>query len=111
LSDFRAVPRYALSFPITVHFPGLDSFSTRHTGSTLDISTRGLSFLLGFAPEPGTEFDFSVQLSFDLAVHCQAFIHGVARVSRVIQAGEDRFRVSASIERYYISRNSSNGDG
>ena len=103
MEERRSAARYALSLPITVYLPGLNSVS-RHAGSTLDISTSGLCFLLEFAPSPGSELDFTVTLSRDLAASADAFIHGSARVCRVVDCGDNRFRIAAFIESYEISR-------
>jgi hypothetical protein len=102
MSESRAVPRYALSLPITVHLLRSRSVANRSVGTTVDISTNGLCFLLEFAPVQGVLLNFSILLAFRGVGAAQTLIRGVARVSRVVKCGDKCFRVAASIERCRI---------
>ena len=107
MPDRRAACRYELSLPITVRVPIWNSVSAG-LGTTLDISTGGVCFVLEFASRPGTVLKFSVKMPRTLTGPIDVFIHGVAKVMRVIALGEHRFQIAAIIERYDISRSPAN---
>jgi hypothetical protein len=103
MNDRRAARRYSLVLPITILAPSLDTAS-QHAGKTLDISSRGMSFLLDYAPTPGVALDFTVMLPAKLTGMADVFVCGTSRVSRVLEGDGQRYRVATFIERYEISR-------
>jgi len=63
VSDRRRVARYVVRVPIEVVEVG--------TGSTLDISAAGISFLIDRMLEPGREIRFELALhESDVRLHC-----------------------------------------
>ena len=103
MPDRRAVPRYALSMPISVRVHGLDPVSS-HVGRILDVSTRGVQVTLERAISVGTPLDFTITLQPEHGHPADAFIHGSGRVARVARCGENQFRVSIAVNRFQISR-------
>ena len=105
--DRRAACRYELSLPITVRVPSWNSVFMG-SGTTLDMSTGGVCFTFESASRPGTILNFTVKMPRAVTGPIDLFIHGVAKVMRVVAGDEHSFQIAAAIERYEISRSAAN---
>jgi hypothetical protein len=107
MPDRRAACRYELSLPITVRVPSWNLVSLGY-GTTLDMSTGGVCFTLESASRPGTVLSFTVKMPRAVTGPIDVFIHGVAKVMRVVAQDAHRFQIAAAIEHYEISRSPAN---
>lgn len=78
------------------------------SGTTVDMSTGGVCFTFESASRPGTILNFTVKMPRAVTGSIDIFIHGVAKVMRVVAQDDHRFQIAAAIERYEISRSAAN---
>ncbi len=106
MDERRTARRYDLTLPVIVQVPTEHSL-VRQEGSTRDISTRGLYFVVDQNLEPGAELDISVTLPEAITHGSEVCVKALGRVVRVECRIEDqtpRMGVAAMIERYDIIR-------
>jgi hypothetical protein len=106
MAERRAVRRYELAFPITVRVPGFGSASSV-VGTTIDISPKGVYFILKRAIDAGTAIDVTITPPQLLGAAC---IRGGGRVLRIDRCHENSFRIAASLESCEISRDNTVDD-
>jgi len=108
MTERRVARRYDLTLPISIRF-GVERISARQEGTTRDISTRGLFFVINRDVEAGSDLDLTLTLPAEIVNGTDVLVRAqgkVVRVERRIEDGEPRMGVAAVIERYDIIRNS-----
>ncbi len=106
MDERRTARRYDLTLPVIVRVPTEHSL-VRQDGSTRDISTRGLYFVVDQNLEPGAELDISLTLPAQITHGSEVCVKALGRVVRVERRIEDqtpRMGVAALIQRYDIIR-------
>ena len=106
MTERRSTRRYDLSLPIMIHMPA-ERIIDSQCGKTLDISTRGLYFVLDHHLESGSQLDITLTLPAELTRGSDVFVRALGKVIRVerrIEDGHSRMGVAAVIERYDIIR-------
>ena len=101
--DRRTSRRYELSFPILVRVPALGS-GPGYVGRTLNISTRGVHFILEVALDRGTPIDFTITLFPQVSDGTHVLVRGEGTVLWIDNSHSHACRIAAAIERYEISR-------
>jgi hypothetical protein len=79
----------------------------RQEGTTRDISTRGLFFVIDRDMEAGSDLDITLTLPAEIINGTDVFVRAqgkVVRVERRVEEGEPRVGIAAVIERYDIIR-------
>ncbi|PYT45244.1 MAG: hypothetical protein DMG47_08845 [Acidobacteria bacterium] len=105
MTERRSTRRYDLSLPIIIRMPERKTDS--QCGKTLDISTRGLYFVLDDNLESGSQLDITLTLPAEITRGSDVFVRALGKVIRVerrIEDGHSRMGVAAVIERYDIMR-------
>jgi len=106
MEERRTARRYDLTLPISIRFAA-EKLVGRHEGTTRDISTRGLYFVIGQDLDAGSELDITLTLPAEITRGTDVFVRAqgkVVRVERRVEDGEPRMGVAAVIERYDIIR-------
>jgi PilZ domain-containing protein len=106
VNERRTTRRYDLTLPVIVRVPTEHSL-VKQEGSTRDISTRGLYFVVDQTVEPGSELDITLTLPQEVTHGSEVCVKALGRVIRVERRIEDqtsRMGVAALIERYDIVR-------
>ena len=106
MNERRTSRRYDLTLPVIVRVPTEHSL-VRQEGSTRDISTRGLYFVVDEDVRPGSELDITLTLPAEVTRGSEVCVKALGRVLRVECRIEDqtpRMGVAAMIERYDIIR-------
>ncbi len=111
MSERRTTRRYDLTLPVVVQVPTEHALG-KQEGSTRDISTRGLYFVVDKNVEPGSELEISLTLPAEVTHGSEVCVKALGRVVRVECRIEDqtpRMGVAAMIERYDIIRTEAAG--
>jgi hypothetical protein len=110
MSERRNARRYDLSLPVMICIPS-EAADVRMTGlqkgETLDISTRGLYFVIEQDLQAGSELDITLTLPSEVTHGAEVFVKAAGKVVRVdprSEARNMRLGVAAVIERYDIVR-------
>jgi len=110
MSERRNARRYDLSLPVMIRIPS-DGAEVRvaglQKGETLDISTRGLYFIIEQDLQAGSELDITLTLPSEVTHGSEVFVKAAGKVVRVdprSEARKMRLGVAAVIERYDIVR-------
>jgi len=106
MTERRTARRYDLTLPVAVRVPVQRPVATRK-GTTRDVSTKGLYFLVDQNMEPGAELDITLTLPAEITHATDVLVHAKGRVVRVEnRIGNDNphLGVAAIIERYDIIR-------
>jgi c-di-GMP-binding flagellar brake protein YcgR len=110
MSERRNARRYDLSLPVMIRIPS-DAADVRmdglRKGETLDISTRGMYFIVEQDLQAGSELDITLTLPSEVTQGSEVFVKAAGRVVRVdprSEARNMRLGVAAVIERYDIVR-------
>jgi hypothetical protein len=110
MSERRNARRYDLSLPVMIRIPS-DSSDVRMAGSskgeTLDISTRGMYFVIEQDLQAGSAVDITLTLPSEITHGSEVFVKAAGKVVRVdprSEARNMRIGVAAVIERYDIVR-------
>ena len=110
MAERRNARRYDLSLPVLVRIPS-ETADVRVAGSqkgeTLDISTRGLYFIVEQDLQAGSELDITLTLPSEVTHGSEVFVKASGKVVRVdprSEARNMRLGVAAVIERYDIVR-------
>ena len=106
ITERRTSRRYDLSLPVLVRVPAEKTVDSQK-GKTLDISTRGLYFVMDQDPQAGSRLDLILTLPSEVTSGTEVLVHALGRVLRVeprIEDGSTRMGVAAVIERYDIVR-------
>ena len=110
MSERRNARRYDLSLPVMIRIPS-EATDVRmgglQKGETLDISTRGLYFVVEEDLEAGSELDITLTLPSEVTHGSEVFVKAAGKVVRVdprSEARNMRLGVAAVIERYDIVR-------
>src|SRR6267378_3211358 len=98
MTERRSTRRYDLSLPIIIRMPAELKIDAQ-CSKTLDISTRGLYFVVDHNLESGSQLE--ITRGSDVFVRA---LGKVIRVERRIEDGNSRMGVAAVIERYDIMR-------
>ena len=106
MTERRKARRYDLTLAISIRFPE-ERILARRDGKTIDISTRGVYFVIDKDLDVGSELNMTLTLPAEIThgtdVHVS--MHGkVVRVERRVEEGEPRLGVAAVVERYDIIR-------
>jgi c-di-GMP-binding flagellar brake protein YcgR len=112
MSERRTARRYDLTLPISVRFAA-ERIVARREGTTRDISTRGLFFVIDKEVEAGSDLDIMLTLPAEIVNGSDVFVRAQGKVVRVeqrLEEGESRLGIAAVIERYDIIRGG-NGRG
>lgn len=103
--DRRAVRRFDLSLPIEIHTSLEQARLLR--GTTRDLSSRGVYFIIDQGLAPGSELDFTLTLLAAMTADTDVFVQARGRVVRLeprTEEGRDRFGIGAIIEAYDFVR-------
>jgi PilZ domain len=106
MAERRTARRYDLSLPISVRIAA-ERIVIRQEGTTRDISTRGLFFVIDKEMEAGSELDIMLTLPAEIINGTDVFVRAqgkVVRVEKRVEEGEARLGIAAVIERYDIIR-------
>ena len=106
MTERRTVRRYDLTLPVSIRIAAARRVD-RQDGTTRDISTRGLYFVIGEDLDAGSELDITLTLPAEITHGTDVFVRAqgkVLRVERRVEDGEPRMGVAAVIERYDIVR-------
>jgi c-di-GMP-binding flagellar brake protein YcgR len=110
MSERRNARRYDLALPVMIRVPS-DTPDIRMTGlqkgETLDISTRGMYFIIEKDLPAGSELDITLTLPAEITHGSEVFVKVAGKVVRVdprSEARNMRLGVAAVIERYDIVR-------
>jgi hypothetical protein len=110
MSERRNARRYDLSLPVMIRIPS-DAADVQvagiQKGETLDISTRGLYFIVEQDLQAGSELDITLKLPSEVTRGSEVFVKAAGKVVRVdprSEARNMRLGVAAVIERYDIVR-------
>jgi hypothetical protein len=106
MEERRTARRYDLTLPISIRFAA-EKLVGRQDGTTRDISTRGLYFVIGQDLDAGSELDITLTLPAEITHGTDVFVRAqgkVVRVERRVEDGEPRMGVAAVLERYDIIR-------
>ena len=109
MSERRTARRYDLTLPISIRFSA-ERAGWRQEGTTRDISTRGLFFVIGKDMEAGSDLDITLTLPAEIINGTDVFVRAqgkVVRVERRIEEGLPKMGIAAVIERYDIIRGES----
>ena len=110
MSERRNARRYDLSLPVMIRIPceGADlPMAGLQMGETLDISTRGMYFVIEQDLEAGSELDITLTLPSEVTHGSEVFVKAAGKVVRIdprSEARNMRLGVAAVIERYDIVR-------
>ena len=110
MSERRNARRYDLSLPVMIRIPSEAAdvrIAALQTGETLDISTRGMYFVIEQDLEAGSELDITLTLPAEITHGSEVFVKAAGKVVRVdprSEARNMRLGVAAVIERYDIVR-------
>jgi hypothetical protein len=106
MTERRSTRRYDLSLPIIIRMPAERKIDSQ-CSKTLDISTRGLYFVVDYNLESGSQLDITLTLPAEITRGSDVFVRArgkVIRVERRIEDGNSRMGVAAVIKRYDIMR-------
>jgi len=106
MTERRTARRYDLTLPISIRLAA-ETLVTRQDGTTRDISTRGLYFVVTKDLEAGSDLDITLTLPAEITRGGDVLVRAqgkVVRVERRLEDGESRMGVAAVIERYDIIR-------
>ena len=110
MSERRNARRYDLSLPVMIRVPS-DADDVRtdglRKGETLDISARGMYFIIEQDLQAGSELDITLTLPTEITHGSEVFVKAAAKVVRVdprSEARKMRLGVAVVIERLYIVR-------
>ena len=106
MTERRTAKRYDLTLPVIVRVPTENSVE-RQEGSTRDVSTRGLYFVIDQNVEAGSELDITLTLPAEVTRGSDVSVRALGKVVRVERRMEDhtpRMGIAAMIERYDIIR-------
>ena len=107
MTERRTARRYDLSLPVSIRIP-IDKEVPSRSGTTRDISTRGVYFIVDNDLNDGAELDLTMTLPAEVTGGTGVFIRAMGKVVRVEKRPEQvsqRIGVAAVIERYEIVRN------
>jgi len=110
-NERRTTRRYDLSLPVLMRIPTEKELDSKK-GSTRDISTRGLYFVMDQGPEAGSRLDLVLTLPTAITNGKEVLVHAFGRVLRVeprIEDGNARMGIAAVIEKYDIVRAEATG--
>jgi hypothetical protein len=106
MKNLRKARRFQLSFPVTIEASSKNKFELG-IGKTLDISTRGVYFVLDNDLEVGMNLSLTMTLPTRPTEGTRVLIRATGRVLRVEKRGEDEVQnvgVAALIRRYEYLR-------
>jgi len=106
MTERRTARRYDLTLPISIRLAA-ETLVTKQNGTTRDISTRGLYFVVTNDLEAGSDLDITLTLPAEITRGGDVLVRAqgkVVRVERRLEDGESRMGVAAVIERYDIIR-------
>jgi c-di-GMP-binding flagellar brake protein YcgR len=110
MSERRNARRYDLSLPVMIRVPSdADDVRTAglRKGETIDISARGMYFIIEQDLQTGSELDITLTLPTEITHGSEVFVKAAAKVVRIdprSEARKMRLGVAAVIERYDIVR-------
>jgi c-di-GMP-binding flagellar brake protein YcgR len=110
MSERRNARRYDLSLPVMIRIPAEAAdvrMAASRKGETLDISTRGMYFIVEQDLRAGSELDITLTLPAEVTHGSEVYVKAAGRVVRVdprSEARNMRLGVAAVIERYDIVR-------
>jgi hypothetical protein len=110
MAERRNARRYDLSLPVMIRIPteaGDARMAGLQKGETLDISTRGMYFIVEQDLQAGSELDITLTLPAEITHGSEVFVRAAGKVVRVdprSEARNMRLGVAAVIERYDIVR-------
>jgi hypothetical protein len=106
MTERRTARRYDMSLPVIIRVPAERTKGTQR-GKTLDVSTRGLYFVIDQDVETGSDLDITLTLPAEITQGTDVHVRAMGKVIRVERRTEDgnaRLGVAAVIERYDIIR-------
>jgi c-di-GMP-binding flagellar brake protein YcgR len=106
MTERRKVRRYDLSLSVIIRVP-TERASETQRGKTLDVSTRGLYFVIDNELQAGSDLDITLTLPAEITQGSEVMVRAAGKVVRVeqrIEDGNTRMGVAAIIERYDIIR-------
>jgi hypothetical protein len=110
MPERRNARRYDLSLPVMICIPSKAPdvpMAGLQKGETLDISTRGMYFIIEQDMQAGSELDITLTLPAEITHGSEVFVKAAGKVVRVdprSEARNMRLGVAAVIERYDIVR-------
>ncbi len=105
--DKRRARRFSMMLPLAVtSAPEV----AKEPVQTRDVSSGGVYFELGEAPQPGSRMEFVLTLPTEITLAAPVQVRCVGKVVRVDRSPGRRVGVAATIERYEFLRSGS-GDG
>ena len=106
MTERRTTRRYDLSLPVMIR-GSVERTRWPQRGKTLDVSTRGLYFVIDQEVETGSDLDITLTLPAEVTQGTDVLVRAVGKVIRVerrMEDGNERLGVAAVIERYDIIR-------
>ena len=106
MTERRTARRYDLTLPVMIRVPAERTRGTQR-GMTLDVSTRGLFFVIDHDVETGSDLDITLTLLAGVTQGTAVLVRAIGKIIRVERRTEDgnaRLGVAAIIERYNIIR-------
>jgi c-di-GMP-binding flagellar brake protein YcgR len=106
MTERRKTRRYDLSLPVIIRVPTQRAIDAQR-GKTLDVSTRGLYFVIDQDLQAGSDLDITLTLPSEITQGAEVMVRAAGKVLRVekrIEDGDTRLGVAAMIERYDIIR-------
>ncbi|HVS74235.1 MAG TPA: PilZ domain-containing protein [Candidatus Acidoferrales bacterium] len=106
MTERRTARRYDLTLPVMIRVPAERTRGTQR-GMTLDVSTRGLYFVIDHDVETGSDLDITLTLLAGVTHGTAVLVRAMGKIIRVERRTEDgnsRLGVAAIIERYNIIR-------
>ncbi len=106
MTERRTTRRYDLSLPVMIR-GSVERTRWPQRGKTLDVSTRGLYFVIDHEVETGSNLDITLTLPAEITQGADVLVRALGKVIRVerrTEDGKERLGVAAVIERYDIIR-------
>lgn len=104
MPERRAAQRFDLQLPLRVHVS--EGQEAEKSAETRDISHRGVYFWFDRTLDPGSEFEFLMELPQEMTGTIPVQIRCIGKVIRSLPQQDGRIGIAAVIERYEFIRSS-----
>ncbi len=100
IAEKRAIRRFALQLPVTVHAVSDSGEGLQAVAETRDVSSRGICFHCDAEMERGAEIEFTVTLPTEVTMTEPISVQCRGTVVRVEKNADGKFAVAAAIDNY-----------
>lgn len=100
IAEKRAIRRFALQLPVTVHAVSNSGETLQAVAETRDVSSHGICFHCGAEMERGAAIEFTVTLPAEVTMTEPISVQCRGTVVRVQKNEDGKFAVAAAIESY-----------